>query len=92
LPLTTGLNFGFYTGGPVRLSFTQATYTSARRTLDGYALWKVSSKVQVRFFANNLLRQDNLRIDRYDAGDGALELTTINPTYRTFGLSVELKE
>ena len=91
-PLTVGGNFGFHTGGPVRISLTQATYTSASRNLDLYGLWKISPAAELRVYANNLLRQDNLRVDGFADGSGFLELTTIGPTFRTFGFTIEIKD
>ena len=64
-PLTIGANFSFKTGGPVRLSLTQTTYTSARRNLDVYVLWKFTPTMQLRMTGSNLLAQDYLQIDRY---------------------------
>ncbi len=85
-PLTIGGNFGFHTGGPVRISLTQTTYTSASRNLDLYGLWKISPAAELRVYANNLLRQEHLRIDGYADDTGSLELTTIGPSYRHRGV------
>jgi outer membrane receptor protein involved in Fe transport len=90
-PLTVGGNFTFTAGGPVRLSFTQSAYTSVLRHLDLYGLWKISPTLQLRVYANNLMRQDALRIDRYADSNGSLELSTVTPTYRTVGFTFEVK-
>jgi outer membrane receptor protein involved in Fe transport len=90
-PLTVGGNFGFTSGGPVRLSLTQAKYTSARRNLDLYGLWKLSPGAELRAYANNLLQQDIHTIDGFADDSGTLELTTIAPSYRTVGFTFEMK-
>jgi outer membrane receptor for ferrienterochelin and colicins len=89
--LTVGANLNVVTGGPIRLSTTQSSYSMARRNLEAYALWKISPAMQVRVFGNNLLAQDNLRIDYYNDTSESLQLTSISPTYRTFGFSFEAK-
>jgi outer membrane receptor for ferrienterochelin and colicins len=90
-PLSTGGNFTFKTGGPVRQSLTQTSYTSARRTLDFYALWKFTPAVQLRLTVSNALAQDYLRADRFMDATGALQLTTLGPTYLRVGATFELK-
>ena len=90
-PLTTGGNLSFKTGGPVRLSLTQAGYTSARRAVDLYALWKFSPATQLRVTVSNALAQDYLRVDRYVGANGALQLSTISPSFIRVGAVLELK-
>jgi outer membrane receptor protein involved in Fe transport len=90
-PLTIGGNYGFRTGGPVRVSLTQTAYTSASRNLDLYGLWKISPAAELRIYANNLLPRDSLRIDDFADDSGSLELTTIGPAYRTYGFTVQLR-
>ncbi|MGZ5036532.1 MAG: TonB-dependent receptor plug domain-containing protein [Usitatibacter sp.] len=91
LPLTVGGNFTFASGGPVRLSTTQTVYTSARRTLDLYGLWKFTPSMQLRVTVSNALAQDYLRVEGYSAGDGALQLTTLSPTFIRVGAVLEVK-
>lgn len=91
LPLTYGASFTFRNGGPVVLSDTQAKYTSVRRTLDLYALWKFSPSVQLRGTLSNLLAQDYLDIERYRDATGGLDLSTLESTHRSVGLVLEVK-
>lgn len=91
VPLTTGGNFSFKTGGPVRLSLAQTGYSSARRGLDFYALWKFTPMTQLRITVSNALAQDFLRLDRFAASGGALQLTAVTPTFLRVGALLELK-
>lgn len=91
LPLTYGASFTFRNGGPVVLSDTQAKYTSVRRTIDLYALWKFSPSVQLRGTLSNLLAQDYLDIERYRDATGGLDLSTLESTHRSVGLVLEVK-
>ncbi len=80
LPLTVGTNFTYTGGGPVRLSLSRSSYTSVRRVLDAYALWKFERSTQLRLSLSNVLAQDNLAIVRYADGLGSTQLTTTAPT------------
>jgi outer membrane receptor for ferrienterochelin and colicins len=91
-PLTIGGSFAFTSGGPVRLSITQTQYTAPRRNLDAYALWKFTPAVQLRVTASNLLAQDDSRVSGYlDPAGPMLALTTVNPTFRRYGATLEVK-
>ncbi|HXF80345.1 MAG TPA: TonB-dependent receptor [Usitatibacter sp.] len=91
LPLTCGASFTFRSGGPVVLSGTQTKYTSVRRTLDLYALWKFSPSVQLRGTLSNLLAQDYLDAEGYHDPTGTLDLSTLESTHRRVGLVLEVK-
>jgi outer membrane cobalamin receptor len=90
-PLAFGGTFGYRSGGPIRTSLTQSAYSSPRRTLDLYALYRFNARVQLRMTANNLLAQDFERIDTYFDGTRTLRLSALNPGYRRVGAVVEVK-
>ncbi|HEY9104023.1 TonB-dependent receptor [Chitinimonas sp.] len=91
LPLTVGGNFSFQGGGSVRLSDAQYSYNSAKRVLDGYALWKFDPKMQLRVSLSNVLHQDNLAQSRYVDTRGRLVQDTITPSSTVVRASLELK-
>jgi outer membrane receptor for ferrienterochelin and colicins len=91
-PLTLGANFRLVTAGPVRLSSTQAVYTSVSRNLDVYGQWKFPKGAgELRIYANNLLRQDRLAIETFADPARSLELSTITPSFPTIGINYEAK-
>lgn len=90
-PLAFGGTFGYRTGGFIRNSVTQLAYTSPRRSLDLYAVYRFSPKVLVRFTASNLLAQDFHRVDTYSAAGRVLQLTALNEEYRRVGAFLEVK-
>jgi hypothetical protein len=55
---TTGLNYSYRSGGPVRISSGQIDIDAYQRELDLYALWTLGPRTKLRLSANNLLRQD----------------------------------
>ncbi|MBI3728029.1 MAG: TonB-dependent receptor, partial [Burkholderiales bacterium] len=62
IPLTVGGNASFQSGGPVRISVTQSSYSVPKRVLDVYALWKFDQKTNLRVSLGNTLHQDNINI------------------------------
>jgi hypothetical protein len=71
----------------VRISQQQSAYTSAKRSLDLYALWKFDPKKQLRVSMSNALHQDNIAQTSYLA----LHDTTITPTFAQFRAQLEIK-
>ncbi|MFA9218801.1 MAG: TonB-dependent receptor domain-containing protein [Sphingomonadaceae bacterium] len=69
---STGSNFSFRNGGPVRVSEQQGGYASVRRDLDVYALWKLDPQNQLRVAVSNLLAQDYTTESQYSDGAGSL--------------------
>lgn len=55
---STGLNYTYRSGGPVRIGNGQIDIDAYQRELDLYALWTLGPRTKLRFSANNLLRQD----------------------------------
>lgn len=77
--LTLGFNAGVQTGGTVRISDRQASYTGATRTLDGYALWKFDSKSRLRVSLLSVLHQDQLSGSFYADGGYSTARTSHTP-------------
>ncbi len=90
IPLTVGVNFGFQTGGPVRVSLTQTSDTPVKRVLDAYALWKFDPRTQLRVSLANVLHQNHVARLGYFDDNGALRLTTTAPTYVTVAAALEM--
>ncbi|MCU6498529.1 TonB-dependent receptor [Rugamonas sp. A1-17] len=68
--LSTGGSFSFRNGGLARLSGTQGGYTSVRRDLDVYALWKIDTQNNLRIAVSNLLAQDYVTESLYSDANG----------------------
>jgi outer membrane receptor protein involved in Fe transport len=90
--LSTGGSFAFKNGGAVQVSANQVTYTSVRRDLDLYALWKFDDKRQLRLAGSNLLGQDYISASSYTvAGQGAQRGRTVYPPITTLRATLETK-
>jgi outer membrane receptor protein involved in Fe transport len=87
--LSTGSNFSFRNGGLARLSGTQGGYTSVRRDLDVYALWKLDPQNNLRFAVSNLLAQDYTTESIYNDGNGTLNRMTVANGETQFRVTVE---
>ncbi len=90
-PLTFGGSYVFKNGGFVRVSGNQISYTSVRRDLDLYALWKFNPKLQLRVATANLLAQDTLSQSSYTTGAGTQTSRTLNPVHRSVRATMEMK-
>jgi outer membrane receptor for ferrienterochelin and colicins len=91
--LTTGASYSFRNGGPVRVSDTQSAYTTPRRELEMYGLWKFDAKNQLRVGLTNLLAQDYITENTYTFADGtgAVRRRTITPGEAQLRLTMEMK-
>ncbi len=74
-----GANFTFRSGGPQRISRTTGTYSTVKRELDLYALWKLTPKTQLRVTAVNLLAEPATEETRYGDASGSLRKTSVYP-------------
>jgi outer membrane receptor for ferrienterochelin and colicins len=74
---SSGSNFSFRNGGPVRLSEQQGGYAPVRRDLDVYALWKLDSQNQLRVAVSNLLAQDYVTESLYTDTSGTLARSSV---------------
>ncbi|MEO7577469.1 MAG: TonB-dependent receptor [Massilia sp.] len=61
-----GGSFTYKSGGPVRTSKTTSGYTTIKREMDLFGLWKFDAKNQLRVSAVNVLAQPFVSITRYD--------------------------
>lgn len=89
--LSTGGSFNFRTGGPVRITEQQSAYTSPRRDLDLYALWKFDAKNQLRVAVSNLLAQDFESNSFYTDASGSIARTGVTPTSPQARATMEMK-
>ena len=81
LPLTLGLNYGYQGAGPVQVSAVQSRYSTPKRVVDVYGLWKFDAKTSLRISLSNVLHQDNVSSNSYIAPQGGtIVQTTLNPT------------
>lgn len=91
LPLTLGGNFGWQSGGAVRLSATQSASYSPKRVLDVYGLWKVDARSQWRFTGSNLLHQDYAVGASYFDARQRLHQLSVSPSYAVLRVAFEMK-
>lgn len=89
--LTAGGSYSFRSGGPVRLSVNQTSYTSARRDLEMYALWKFDPKNQIRFTLSNMLQQDYIMEASYSDQNGRLLTRSTTPGTLQARIQMEVK-
>lgn len=89
--LTTGGSFNFRNGGPVRITERQSAYSSPRRDLDLYALWKFNPKNQLRLAISNLLAQDFESDTRYTDATGTIQRNNISPSSPQARATLEMK-
>jgi outer membrane receptor for ferrienterochelin and colicins len=91
--LSTGASYSFRTGGPVRISDTQSAYSTARRDLEMFAVWKFDPKNQLRVGLTNLLAQDYVTENSYTfvKTGGAVRRTTTTPGEAQLRLTMEMK-
>jgi len=90
-PLSFGGNFGYSGSKSARISQTQIAALGFRRTLDLYAAWKPTERLNLRLSVANLLRRDTDADAVFLGGSGVLEQTTITPMRTTVRLIAEYK-
>jgi outer membrane receptor protein involved in Fe transport len=74
-----GGNFTYKTGGPIRLSENSSTFSTIKREMDIYALWKFDAKNQLRVSAVNVLAQPFTNVAQYTDASGSLRATSVFP-------------
>ena len=90
--LTAGASYSFKNGGPVRLSDTQSLWTSPRRDLEMYGLWKFSPKNQLRVGLSNILAQDFVNQNTFIDDDlSSVRRTTDTPGEAILRVTMEMK-
>lgn len=90
-PLTTGASYAFKNGGPVRISENLGSYTSVRRDMDVYAVWKFNPKYQLRVAVSNVLGQDYFNDSTYAGTFGSSRSRTVYPGPTTARATLEVK-
>ncbi|GAB2849342.1 hypothetical protein GCM10027277_16910 [Pseudoduganella ginsengisoli] len=91
LPVTTGASFSFQSGGPVRVSDKQFSWSAPKRTLDWYGVMKFSPKTQLRVSVSNLLHQTNVAQNAFLTPGGLNADTTYTPTVAIVRALMEMK-
>ncbi|QYF93375.1 TonB-dependent receptor [Massilia sp. PAMC28688] len=89
--LTTGASYSLRTGGFVQVAENQAVFTSVRRDLEMYGLWKVDAKNQVRVALVNVLGQDFINESIFSDGSGLQKRRTASPQPAVLRATWELK-
>jgi outer membrane receptor for ferrienterochelin and colicins len=90
--LTTGGSYSFRNGGLVRVSDEQTVYSSVRRDLEMYGLWKFDPKTQLRLSLSNLLAQDFVNESAFVLENGrAIRRRTTTPGNVLFRATAEMK-
>lgn len=89
--LSAGGNYGYKSAGLVTLSANLGNYSSPTRTLDLYAVFKLSPSTQLRASAFNLLGQDGYSATRFVNAGGSTLRDSFAPTNRGIRLTLEHK-
>lgn len=88
--VTAGASYSFKSGGDVRLTTNQIDYTTPKRELEMYVLYKYTPKLQFRARLANVLRQDTVTASTYFDETGSTKTVSIRPTQMNIGASVKL--
>lgn len=86
-----GASYTFSSGGQFQLSEESSRYISVSRRLDAFVKWKLNKETTMRFVVRNLLAQDNVNIQRYVSSKLATTNQEFTPSFRQFGITLEMK-
>lgn len=86
-----GANFTYRSGGPQRISLHTSTYSTVKRELDLYALWKLAPRTQLRVTAVNLLAEPATEVARYTDANGSLRNTSVYPFSAILRVALEMQ-
>ncbi|MCC6072310.1 TonB-dependent receptor plug domain-containing protein [Massilia sp. GCM10020059] len=89
--LTAGASYAFKNGGPVRISENLGSYTSVRRDLEVYAVWKFNPAYQLRVAVSNVLGQDYINDSTYADSFGSSRSRTVYPGPTVARATLEVK-
>ncbi|NHZ82329.1 TonB-dependent receptor plug domain-containing protein [Massilia sp. CCM 8695] len=90
VPVSAGATLGFIRNGSVRLSRFETSAESNKRVLEGYLLWKLQPKTQLRLSGSNLLHEDDVKRTGY-VGDTLWQTKTVtSPSYTVLRAILEL--
>ena len=88
--VTAGASYSFKSGGDIRITQNQINYSTPRRELEMYVLYKYTPKLQFRMRLANVLRQDQFTSTWYFDSTGSTRTISIRPTQMNIGASVKL--
>jgi outer membrane receptor protein involved in Fe transport len=91
LPATVGASLAVRGHVRAQTSLTQTTSSTSMKTLDLYALWKLSATVQLRLAVSNALHPHDITTDIYADPGGRLLQVTDAPGAASFRFGIELK-
>ncbi len=74
-----GASFSYTEGSWTRTSITDSSFSSSRRDLEAYVLYKFTPKIQVRLTARDLLRPDNESMSRFVGPGGSYDSVNVSP-------------
>lgn len=86
-----GGSFTYKTGGPIRISETSSSFSTIKREMDIYALWKLDTKRQLRLSAVNVLAQPHTQVAQYVDANGSLRSTSVDPFSVILRATLEMK-
>ncbi|MBC3808061.1 TonB-dependent receptor [Undibacterium seohonense] len=86
-----GASYTFTSGGRFQLSRKNSRYSSVSRRLDAFVKWKWNKETTMRFVVRNLLAQDNLSIQQYVSSKLKTTNQEFSPSFRQFGVTIEMK-
>lgn len=90
-PMTMGFSFRYGNGGWQRVSTDQRVRTDATRSVNTYAVWRVSKTSSYRMSILNMLKPRVSEISQLQLVGGRYDSITRGDSYRTFRLTFERK-
>ncbi len=91
LPLTVGGNFNWNPAYDTRRTLEQSAYQGAKRVLDVYGLWRLSSSAGLRLTVSNLTPLDYVTGSTFSSGAQTESARTTARNWQNVQLRLELK-
>jgi outer membrane receptor protein involved in Fe transport len=88
---STGANFSFSSGGPVRISEQQSSGLQRQRDLEAYLLYRAAPGMQWRATASNLLARDYAYSSSYQDSNGVSQVWGRAPNPRRLSVNLDVK-
>ncbi|CDG82606.1 tonB-dependent Receptor Plug domain protein [Janthinobacterium agaricidamnosum NBRC 102515 = DSM 9628] len=89
--LSAGASFSYRNGGAVRITENQRSWSTPRRDLEVYGVWKFDPKNQLRIAVSNLLAQDYASDSSYTDASGTLRRHSVSPGSAQVRATMEMK-
>lgn len=86
-----GASFSYVEGAWTRTSVTDSSFSSSRRDLEAYVLYKFTPKIQLRLTARDLLRPDNESMSRFVGPGGSYDSFSVGPVRPGWRVAYEHK-